>query len=87
MADSPTTEILRRARTHRNKVLRFVGETPDGEALEWYVAYRGEFGWSACRGTGEWMDEPSADDVEYALEEYDEVELIDRSETPKEVAL
>lgn len=80
-------ELLRTARTDRTKVLRFDGRTEDGAEITWFVAYRGIYGWSACRATGEWMDEPTDGDVEAAVDEYDHVELIDCSETPDEVAL
>jgi hypothetical protein len=80
-------ELLRTARTNRNKVIRF-DAYPDGESpFTWFVAYRGKYGWSACRGNGEWMDEPTDDDVEHAVDKYDHVNLIDRSETPEGVTL
>ncbi|AFH22003.1 hypothetical protein OSG_eHP14_00115 [environmental Halophage eHP-14] len=80
-------EILRTARARRDKVLRFDGETEDGGRVTWFVAYRGKFGWSACRATGEWMDEPTDEDVEAAVREYEYVKLVDRSEVPDQVSL
>lgn len=86
-AETDADELLRTVRTRRDKVLRFEGVTEDGCRVTWYVAYRGKFGWSACRGTGEWVDEPSDADVEAAVEKYDYVDLIDRSDTPDGVNL
>lgn len=80
-------EMLRTVRTRRDKVLRFDGEAEDGGPVTWYVAYRGGFGWSACRATGEWMDDPTEDEVESSVEVYDHVQVVDRSEIPEEVSL
>jgi len=80
-------EILRTARARRDKVIRFEGNARDNCRVTWYVAYRGKYGWVACRGTGEWVDDPSDADVEAAVREYDVVELVDRSETPGVVEL
>lgn len=85
--DAEKDELLRTVRTRRDKVLRFDGEAEDGGLITWFVAYRGKFGWSACRGTGEWMDSPTDDEVEWAIDEYDHVQLVDRLETPEEVDL
>lgn len=79
-------DLLREVRTRRDKALRFSGETDEGE-VTWFVAYRGKFGWAACRENGRWMDEPSDDDVEAAVQKYDEVELVDQSNTPEQVTL
>ena len=79
--------LLRKARTHRDKAIRFDGSDEHGDALTWFVAYRGEFGWVACRGNGQWMDEPSSEEIENAFNIYDQVEMIDQSETPEQVTL
>jgi len=83
---SETDEILRKVRTDRTKAIRF-DDTVDGEPITWYAAYRGKYGWSACRGNGDWMDEPSDDAVEWACGECEHVELVDVSETPEAVDL
>ena len=80
-------EMLRTVRTRRDKVLRFDGEDDHGYKITWYVAYRGNFCWSACRATGEWMDEPDEDEVESSFDVYDHAEVVDLSDTPEEVAL
>lgn len=80
-------ELIRKVRTDRNKVLRFDAYPDDGGPLTWFVAYRGKYGWSACRATGEWMDEPSEDDVKHAVRKYDQVQLMSRFDTPEEVTL
>lgn len=82
-----TEEILRTARTRRDKAVQFIGDDEDGVRIEWYAAYRGKFGWSACRSDGEWMYEPSEAEVEDAADVYDHVELVDLSETPEAVTL
>lgn len=84
--DNPE-ELLRTVRTRTDKILRFDEESEDGGLLTWFVAYRGKSGWSACRGTGEWMDEPSDDAVEWSIQEYDHVQVVDRSDLPEEVPL
>lgn len=86
-ATERSEELLRAARIRTDKVLRFVGETYDGETITWYAAYHGKFGWAAYRSPGECTDDPSDEDVKLAFEEYDRVELVDRSETPEEVTL
>lgn len=83
---SDRQELLRTVRTRRDKVLRF-DASEDGGSFTWFVAYYGRYGWSACRANGEWSDDPTDDDVRYAFDEYDRVELVDRSELPEEVAL
>jgi hypothetical protein len=80
-------QLLRTARIRRDKVLKFSGRDEEGAFITWYTAYRGKYGWSACRGTGQWADSPTDDEVEAAFDVYDEVELLDRSETPDEVEL
>lgn len=86
-SDTEREEMLRTVRTRRDKALRFDGEDEDGYKITWYVAYRGNFGWSACRATGEWMDEPDEDEVQSSFDVYDHAEVVDVSETPEEVAL
>lgn len=87
-SDTGTKQILREARTHRNKAIRLDSYSDDGGPITWFVAYRGNFGWSACRGDGEWLDDPTEGAVEWAIEEgFDEVELVDLSKTPEEVDL
>jgi len=86
-AELQREELLRKARTRRDKVIRFDSYPEDEMPFTWFVAYRGKFGWSACRGNGEWMDEPSDKDVEVAVKKYDHVKLVDRSDTPDEVSL
>lgn len=84
---SADDELLRTVRTRRDKVLRFDGMREDGLLVRWFVAYRGTFGWVACRHDGQWMDNPTDSDIEDALEVYDRVKLVDRSTTPEEVEL
>jgi len=78
---------LRTVRTRRDKVLRFDGEDEDGCKITWYVAYRGNFGWSACRETGEWMDDPDEKEVRSSFDVYDHADVVDISETPEEVTI
>lgn len=79
-------DLIRDVRVRRDKALKFEAEDDVG-TLTWYVAYRGKFGWVACRGNGRWMDEPSDEDVESAVREYDNVELVERAGTPEQVTL
>jgi hypothetical protein len=80
-------ELLRTAKTERTKALKFDGEAEDGERITWFVAYRGNYGWVGCRGDGSWMDEPDEEEIEHAVDEYNTVELVDRSDLPAEVNL
>jgi len=86
-AGTDREELLRTVRTRRDKALKFDGKPEDGGRITWFVAYRGRFGWSACRGTGDWMDEPTDDEVEAAIRNYDHVQLVDLADTPEEVTL
>ena len=85
--DENADELLRTVRTRRDRVLRFEGRTEDGCLVTWFVAYRGKYGWSACRRTGEWMDEPTDDEVRAAVREYDAVEVVERGDLPEVVEL
>jgi hypothetical protein len=80
-------ELLKTVRTRRDKILRFDAYPDDGHPFTWFVAYRGKFGWFACRENGEWIDEPTDDDVEAAIREYENVEIMNRSDTPEQVKL
>lgn len=86
--DIDTDELLRTARTHRNKAIRFEGEAEDGERVTWFVAYRGKFGWIACRDTGERSSyDPPTSEVRESFNVYDRAELVDISDTPDAVEL
>lgn len=79
-------DLLTKLKSRRDKVLRF-DVYDDSGPYTWFVAYKGNFGWSACRGNGDWEDAPDEDEVEWAIDEYDEVQLVDRSDLPKEVSI
>ena len=85
--DMDQDEIVRTARTRRDKVIRFAGEGVDGEPVTWYVAYRGKYGWVGCRANGSYTSEPDEEVVLESFDVYDEAELLDRSDTPDEVIL
>jgi hypothetical protein len=86
-SEPETTDPVRTVRIRRDKVLKCVGDDRDGVPVTWYVAYRGKYGWSACRSDGEWMDEPTDEDVETVPSVYDRVEVVDRADLPDEVPL
>lgn len=90
-ADADADELLRIARTRRDKVLRFVGEfdgtANDGEPVTCYMAYRGNFGWSACMSNGEWLGQQTEEHVEASFAVYNHVELVDVGDTPDAVDL
>jgi hypothetical protein len=86
-AEQNDDDILRTVRTRPDRVLRFEGTTEDSCRVVWFVAYRGKYGWVAQRRTGEWMDEPSDEDVRAALETYDSVAVVHRAELPEVVRL
>ena len=79
--------MLRTVKTRRDKTLRFDSFREAGETITWFAAYLGKQGWSAARGNGEWMDDPSEDAVEWALQNADETQIVDRSDLPDEVEI
>jgi len=86
-SETDRKEVLKSARTNQTKVIKFEGKAENGETVTWFVAYRGKYGWSACRANGEWVDEPTDDEVRYVVDECNHVELVDHSDTPEEVTL
>lgn len=85
-SEESTAAVLREVKTDRTKLIRFTGETEDGEPITWYTAYRGKFGWTAFRPDGEIEDSPDEDDIRDAFHVYDSAEVVRNSETPEGVA-
>lgn len=79
--------MIQRVRSRRDKLLKFDGEAEDGGRVTWFVGYLGKYGWSACRWTGDWMDDPDEEQIRAAFDVYEYVELVDRCEVPEQVEI
>jgi len=80
-------DAMRTVRVRRDKLLRFEGEHDEGDWVTWYVAYRGRYGWVACRVNGSHTSHPDEDDVLHSFDVYDDAAVLDRAEIPDEVIL
>jgi hypothetical protein len=78
---------MQTVRVRPDKLLRFEGEHKEDGRVVWYVAYRGKYGWVACRGNGSYTSHPDEDDVLHSFIVYDDEAVVDRAETPDEVIL
>jgi len=87
MSETDREELLRTARTHQNKALRFEDRFENGELATRIVTYTEKFGWLECRRESYWIDGTTNDEVEAAISECDRVQLIDLDDIPGEVAL
>lgn len=77
-------DLIRTLKARRDKVLKLQSEVEDADP--WFVDYRGKDGFVSS--TTEVSDSSVTESsLEYAIDAYLNVELIDRSETPEEVTL
>lgn len=85
MSDKNPDELLRTVKARKDRLLKFDGQADDGGRVTWYVGYLGKYGWSACRWSGDWMDNPDEDEIRAAFDVCDDVKLVDRTEIPDRV--
>ena len=80
-------EMIQTVRTRHDKLLKFDGQDRDGDRVTWFVGYLGKYGWSACRGTGDWTDDPDEKQIHAAFGVYDNAEVVNRSEVAEQVEI